>query len=140
MAFYPYRGETKVRYFPKTASTALSANGAVALSSGQLIKATTTSTINPGVILREVTSASSDYASTTMCAVIVPMPDTEFLIDVITGTATAALVGTDVDFASGGLGVDVGTSTHNQVTITGFVSASKVIGKINSNVDYAQAS
>lgn len=140
MAFYLYKGDAQVRYFPKTASTALSVNGAVSLASGQLIKATTSTTVNPGICLREVTSADADYAVATMTPVLMNPSDCEFLIDVITGTATAALVGTTVDIASGGLGVDVGTDTHHQVTVTGFVSATKIIGRLNDNVSYKLAS
>lgn len=140
MALYLYKGFAQVRYYPKTASTALTINGVVSLSSGQLIKATTSTTVNPGVVLREVTSSDSDYASTTKLPVLVPNDRTEFLVDVGAGTATAALVGTNCDFYTGGASVDVGTDTHHQFRITGFVSATRVIGKINSNVDYSLAS
>lgn len=140
MAFYPYRGDATVRYYPKTASTVLSANGVVSLASGQLIKATTTTTVNPGVCLREVTASDTDYTAITMLPVYMSTPDLEFIADVGAGVFTAALVGTTCDLLAGGLTIDVGTDVHHQVTITGFISSTKALVKINDNIDYKQAS
>lgn len=138
--FLPIKGKIQCDSYPKTASTAFSVGQAVVLTSGQLATATTTSTLQAGVMMKKIASTDSDYASATPVSVWSLQPDTEFLADVITGTATAALVGTTCDIASGGLGPDVGTDTHHQLLITGFVSATQVIVKFNSANTFKNAS
>lgn len=140
MAFLPITGKIQCESYPKTASTAFSVGQAVVLTSGQLATATTTSTKQVGVCMRKVASSDSDYASTTPVSVWSLQPDTEFLVDGITGTATAALVGTQCDIASGGLTADVGTDVHHQLTITKFIDASTVVVKFNSAYEFANAS
>lgn len=140
MAFQLYRGRPQIKFYPKTASTVLVNGGVGALSSGQLIKATTLTLLHPGVILRDVVSTDSDYASTTFLPVMVPNDDTEFTADVGSGVFTAALVGTTCDLAAGGDTIAASTNVHQQVTITGFISSTKAIVKINSNIAYKNAS
>lgn len=140
MAFYLFRGQPEIVYRPKTASTALANGDVVASSSGQLIKATTSTTNNIGVVLRDVVSTDSDYASTTMLPVMTPNDDCVFIADVTGGnTPTAALVDTQCDLGAAGT-VATGTNTHHQLTIVGYISATKVLVKINSILLNALAS
>lgn len=132
-------GKPNVEWFTKTASTVLSNGGAVALSSGRLILATASTTQHVGVILRACISTDSDYASAITVPVDVPGTNDIFEADVKSGvTAAATGVGSQCDFfiASSGdttdVTVDTGTNSHHQVTIVGFISASKVLVKINS--------
>lgn len=138
MAFSLYRGKAQVKFYPKTASTALANGDLVQLSSGKLIKATTTSLLHCGVVLRDVVATDADYASTTSLPVLVPNDDTEFLVDVGTGTLTTAMVGETHDLTDAD-SIDVTAAAKDVVTITGFVSASKAIVKINSNIAYKNA-
>ncbi len=140
MAFLPIKGKIQSESFPKTASTAFSVGQAVVLTSGQLATATTSSLLQAGVCMRKVAASDSDYAGITPVSVWSLQPDTEFLVDGVTGTATAALVGTTCDIASGGLTADVGTDSHHQLLITGFVNASTVIVKFNSANAFKNAS
>lgn len=140
MAFQQIRGSSYTEYYPKEASTAFSQGNIVTPDgSGAITNATSTSTLISGIIQKNVTSADSDYASTTEVPVLVPTDDSEFVVDVVTGTLTQAMIGTQVDLANA-TGIDVTASTHKQVTITGFISSSKAIVKINSNIVYTNAS
>jgi len=134
-------GRPNIEYFPKTASTLLYENSIVQLSSGQLIAATATSTAHVGVLQKRITAADADYASTTQVPVDVPMSNDIFEADVKPGvTFAASSVGVQCDIyvgngTTGALGeqyVDTGTNSHHQVTIVGFISASKALVKITS--------
>lgn len=140
MAFLPITGKIQSESYPKTASTAFAVGQAVVLTSGQLATATTTSLLQAGVMMRKVASTDSDYASTTPCSVWTLSAQTEFLVNGVTGTATAALVGTTCDIASGGLTADVGTDAHHQLLITGFIDASTIKVKFNSANTFKNAS
>ncbi len=140
MAFVLVSGKPKVEYFPKTASTTLLANGVVALSSGQLIEATTSTTSHAGVVLRGSVSGDADFASTTSLPVMIPTPECVFAADVGSGTLTAALVGTTCDLASGGATIAASTNSHHQVTIVGVISSTLALVKINSAYEYVNAS
>lgn len=128
-------GKPNVEWFTKTASTTMKNGGVVSLSSGQLILATGTSTQHAGVILRDCLSTDSDYASAIKVPVDVPGTNDIFEADVKSGvTAVVTGIGSQCDLfvSSGDTLVDTGTNSHHQVTIVGFISASKVLVKINS--------
>lgn len=140
-------GKPNVEWFPKTASTVLSNGGVVALSSGKLILATASTTQHVGVILRAVLTTDSDYTGTGKVPVDVPGTNDIFEADVKSGVTFAATsVGAQADFyiASSGdttdVTVDTGTNTHHQVTLVGFISASKALVKINSLMNMVVAS
>src|SRR3989304_6008886 len=67
------------------------------LDTGQVTIATSGSASIAGVSLRAVASGDSDYATTYRIPVLVPDDTLVFRVDVGTGSATAALVGTYVD-------------------------------------------
>ncbi len=130
-------GKPKIEFFLKTASTVFKNGSPVQLSSGQLIEATATSTKHVGIILTDVATTDADYASATSKPVDCPDVNDIFEADVKSGvTATVAEVGGTCDFyvdsSTKEIFVDTGTDTHHQVTIVGFISASKVLVKFNS--------
>ena len=139
MAFVQSSGKVTVEWYRKAASTVFT-NGALCGTNGtgEIIPATSTSTTHVGVIQKDIAATDSDYASTTLVPVLVPTDETEWEIDVTTGTATEATEGTYVDLTNS-LGVDVSASAHDAVFVTKFVSGSKIIGKINSFVGYKNA-
>lgn len=126
MALYPYSGTVKVEWWPKTASTALAANSIVSASSGYLIAATSATTANVGVTLRQVASTDSDYASTTKIPVIIPKADTVFIA--LATSASAAQVGTVVDLTDA---VTIGTgTTHKSAYVVGYVDSTHLLVKL----------
>ena len=128
MAFYLHSGAAKIEYYPKTTQTALAANTVVSLSSGYLIAATSSTTANVGVILRDVTSASSDYTGNAMCAVMVPGTDAIFLA--LATSATAAQVGTVVDLTDA---ATVGTGTSHKVCyVVGYIDSTHLLVKLQT--------
>lgn len=130
-------GKPNIEWYLKTASTAFKNGSVVAFSSGQLIQATASTLLHAGVILRDVLSTDSDYASAVKVPVDVPSSNDIFEADVKSGvTATVAAVGTQcdlyIDSSTKETFVDTGTTSHKQVTVVGFISATKVLVKINS--------
>jgi len=111
-------------YFPKTASTALSIDSLVTLSSGQLVAATSSSTKVLGVLRRASVSTDSDYTSTTMLPVEVPLDNT-VVWEALTASAVAGDVGANVDLTDA-LTVNRGGTSHKVVLISGFISATLV--------------
>ena len=65
-------------------------------------------------------------------------PDTEWYMDVGTGSATAALIGTRCDLKDS-VSIDVTATSHNQVTITKFIDATHVIGRFNGSYQFKTA-
>lgn len=131
MAFFPYKGDVSVEWYPKTASTAFSVNAMVYSASGQLIPADSTSGDHMGVILIPVASTDSDYASASFVPVAVPHSDTEFLATDIVGTLTAAMVNTFRDLSTS-LAVDAAAQAKNVVLITQFIAAATGVIKVNA--------
>jgi len=129
-----YSGKVRVEWYPKKASTAFAVGDLVyADGSGAIQPADATSGMHIGVIQKKVLSTDSDYASTTSVPVLVPTDDTEWLIDVGTGTATAALVGTRFDLKDENE-ADVSATAKNVLFCTKFISATKLVVKIPSMV------
>jgi len=135
MAIVQVSGPTKMTSpIPKTASTAFTANTLVTSTSGQLTTAANSELGLLGIIPRTVTSASSDYASTTVVPLVRLHDEGEYEIDV-QGTATAAMVGEAYDlYSTTGAKIDVGNTTYKQLIVTKFISASKVWVKPNMAV------
>lgn len=127
-------GSPKVEWYPKDASVAF-VNGGLTYwnGTGEIIPADATSGQHCGVILRDVLSTDSDYA-TSLAKVPVDVPTTEdvFEVDVETGTLTTAMVGNQYDLVADGDAIDVTATSKLVVTVVGFVSASKALVKINS--------
>lgn len=126
-------GKPKVEWFPKKASTAFPNGGLVyADGSGAVQPADATSGDHFGVILKAVTSADADYATTAKVPVDFASPEDIFEVDVETGTLTTAMVGNTYDLVADGDALDVTASAKDAVTVVGFVSATKALVKINN--------
>lgn len=138
MAFLPYSGKVKCESFPKTASTAIAVGAALETAAGAMNPADAADVSLFGVSMQKITSADSDYATTNNIGVWIMGPDTEWLADVETGTATAALIGTTCDLASS-TGLDVTATAHNVFTITRFISATQVVGRFNASYQFRNA-
>ena len=140
MAFLPYSGKVQVEYFPKKASTAFTANCAVAFYTalGQVAPSATTSLQMAGVCLRTVASTDADYASATGVPCIMLTPDTVFIADVTAGTLAAASVGNRFDLADSVSVTQAGT-TYKVVTCVGYISATKGLFKFNSAYEFKNA-
>ena len=124
-------GDIHIEYYQKTASTAFAFNEPVYLGTAGTLLAYTPGVAAPclGLIKKTIASTDSDYASTTNVPVEVGNYDTEYLFDATTTSAALTDVGEFVDYVSATRSVNVGVSTENDVYVTGFVSASLVIGK-----------
>lgn len=138
MAFILKKGPVVIEYWPKKASTTMTANSLVQPDgSGFLTNATAGSTKIFGLLQINIASTDADFASTTKVPVIIPQDTNEFEADV-TGTLTTAMVGETRDLSSA-LTVDAAGTSHNQVTIAAFISATKAMVKINGAYSYKNA-
>ena len=123
-----------VRYFKKLASTAF-VNGASTFvdSNGYLNPASATSVNHVGVILRSVTSGSSDYASATFVPVDMCSPTDLFIADVSAGSVAQTAVGAYYDLNSTGDKVDLSATSVKAVYVQDILPASsQVIVVVNS--------
>lgn len=134
------QGKTKTMYFPKAASTAFTDGNFVTFDgSGHVIPATSTSASILGVGRRTVASGDSDYASTTLYPVQVPIEKyVTWYADTTTGVLATmqGKVGVSVDLTSAGV-VNTAASTHHVVTVAGVVSTVQTLVWINATCDYA---
>lgn len=136
MAFRQISGEVQVKWYPKKASTVIAVGNLMyADGSGAITNATTTSDYHMGISLKAVAATDSDYASTTLIPVLVPHDTAEFLVDVGTGTATSALIGTYVDLAAAGT-ADVSASAVDALFVTGVESSSLIRVIVNDMASY----
>jgi len=132
--FSHYSGKVRVEWYPKKASTAFAVGDLVyADGSGAIQPADATSGMHIGVIQKKVVSTDSDYASTTLVPVLVPTDDTEWLVDVGTGTPTTAMVNNQYDLKDENE-IDVSQQAKSVVTFTRYVSATKAVVKINAMI------
>jgi len=128
-------GAHVVKYFKKLVSTAFTNGGLVNVdSNGYLIPATASSVNHVGVILREVTSSSEDYAT---AVVWVPVdmagPNDLFVADVSAGTVAQTAVGAYYDLNSTGDKVDLSATSVKAVYVQDILLAqSQVVVIINS--------
>ena len=120
------RGKTKFMWLPVTASTALSANSLVALSSGKLIAATATTAGADiiGVLRHAIASTDDDYADERLVEVEVPVEKyVEWEADVTSGLV-AADIGLWQDITSA-THVNRAASTYDIVQCVGVISTTK---------------
>ncbi len=145
MAFFRVSGQPNIIPMQGGASTVLSANGLVVVTSGLLAKVSSSGTYVSGICLEERTATDADYA--TARPVLVDALDENSIIfcDNVTGTLTKAMEGTFLKLSStAGLVADAGTSTDTMASAlvlicVGFVSATsgyfKVSGSKHRQVD-----
>jgi hypothetical protein len=132
MAFIRRTGSERVSVqFPKVASVALNVGDAlIADGSGAVTVATATSTAIIGICQKKVASTDADYASNTMMPVEVIDFNAIYEADV-DNTLTTAMVGLRRDLTDKD-SVNATGTTHNQVTIVGYISATKALVMFNS--------
>lgn len=132
MAFQLYKGNSRVEWYPKKASTVFTKDSLVLIDvNGQIDEATSSTDDHVGTILRTVTSADADYAATSSVPVLISEQDTVFLADVGTGSAAATNVGDFLDLTDA-LTVDVTSGTNKAAVCVGVRSATQVLVKLNS--------
>lgn len=141
MSFVQIKGWVETVPVVLAASTTVAAGAALtANGSGGFAPSASTDLTVFAISCKAKASTDSDYASTTNTVGVLPHDQAEFLADVQTGTATAAMVGTRCDLNSTtGTGINVNGTSHNQVTIVGFVSATQVIVKFNGAAQFKNA-
>lgn len=112
MAFYRASGTANIQWLPGAASTALTANSLVSLTSGTLTPTTASLSYTNGICMETRASTDADYTTARNVMVDVVGPDDIVYCDNITGTATAAMVGQYMKISSTtGLIADAGTAT-----------------------------
>lgn len=140
--FLKISGKPKTEWFPYLAST-VAKNGQPAIfnGSGFLEPITAASSIDIfGILMKDVASTDSDYATAKKLPVQPVGEDDIFEADVLTGTLTTAMVGNRYDFDATLMGVDVTAQSHKQVLIVGFKSATVALVKFTSYVVHQVAS
>lgn len=135
MAFTLVKGPVHVEWYPAATSQLFSYGDLVyANGSGKLIPADSTSGDHLGVIMRGIAATDDAYATEETVPVLVPGDNTEWEVDVDTGTAlTTAMVGNRYDLTDAN-SLNVGATSKKVVTITKFVSATKALVKINAMI------
>ena len=135
MAIKFVKGRTKVISLDRSASVTFTKNSLVYFNgSGYVIPADSTSGDHIGVVLESVASTDSDFATSGAIQIEVPM-DKQCEIEAdVTGTLTAALVGTTMDLSTA-LVVNQGGTSKNVVTCTKFISATKGRFVLNATFD-----
>ncbi len=128
--FVRYNSEPNIQVYKKKASTAFSKGALCELdSNGYLAPATASSTINGivGVIMQDVASTDSDYASNTMIPVDVPRRlEDLFIADCVTTTPAQTDVGETVELVDS-LTINVGLSAYPLVRVEKILASSKVL-------------
>ena len=119
----------------KKASTAISKDSVVQFDgSGDITTAGASDASVVGVWAdTAIASGDADFADTTRKKVIVD-PFALYEADVETGTMTLALVGTTVDYASS-TGIDVSATSQNGVFLIGFISSTKALVILESDLN-----
>lgn len=111
------RGEARLKWFPKIASTRFDLGDAVVFNTvGTIQPVVSTSTTVVGYIKRNVLSSDADYATTALVPVQTCISSDEVEIDAST-TVTSAMIGTTRDFSNAST-INVGSAgTINLVRI-----------------------
>lgn len=129
MSFVLKQGRTKMMYFPMTASTALSKGTLVALSSGLLIAATSTTAAYTivGVLAKDIAATDVDYATSgRLVPVEVPIEkNVTWLADFsTTSLVSTSHLGIPADLADSG-NVNVGATTYKVAVPVQVISTTK---------------
>jgi len=132
------KGKTAIKWYPRTASVTFTAGDLVMFTSGLIATATTQSTKHLGIILQNVASTDSDFATAAVkVPVEVPLePNCEFEASVSAGTLATTSIGAAFDLADASNVTQAGT-TYQVVTCTRFKSATLGNFLLNSNLAFA---
>lgn len=126
MAFVRKQGRTKIKWLPVTTSTAMTKGAIVRWASGLIDLATSSSapSTHVGVIAKTIASTDSDYATSRLVPVEVPVDaDVEWEAAVTSGLV-AADKGLFQDLTDS-LTVNRGASTYDAVQCTRVISSTK---------------
>ena len=135
MAVKWVKGRTIIREYPRATSTTFTKNSLVYWVSGLISPADSTSGDHVGIVLEDVASTDSDFA-TAAVRIKVECPadkQCEFEADV-TGTLVTTSVGVTYDLSTA-LVVDQGGTSKNVVTCTKFISSTKGRFVLNATYD-----
>lgn len=133
MAFKRYKGRTKTEWLPVTASTVITAGDILSWASGQLIRATssTTALSHAGVAKKTILATDADYATGgRLIPVEVPLDKNVLWTADVTATLLTTDVGAEVDLTDAQT-VNRAASTIDAVIIAGFISTTKALVTIN---------
>ena len=120
----PVKGKWIFKSLPKTASVTFTMGDIVQMASGYVATATAQSTDNLGLIMTDVTSGDSDFASATKVPVAVPAePSAEFEC-AVTGTLATTSIGEAYDLSTAGLVNKAGT-TYKVALCMGYIATNK---------------
>ena len=131
MAFYRVSGAPNIQPLPGAASTALTANAIVKISSGTLALAASTDSVAIGLCLETRASTDADYATARPVLVDMVGPTDILYCDNVTGTLTTGMVGQFMKLSStAGVVADAGTATDTPASAlilicVGFISATQ---------------
>jgi hypothetical protein len=125
-------GAVKCRAFPKTASTAITANYVLMLTSGKLVDWASNALVLAGISTRAVVAADDDYALANEIPVVSLRPDATYLMT--TSSAVAAThVGNAYDLSDGGT-LNLSGTTYKQFVVEKVISSTLVEVKPNMAV------
>jgi len=129
------QGKTRLRAYPKQASTAFAKDALVYWISGYVNPADSTSGDHIGITAEAITSASANYA-TAGATILVEVPaDKQCVFEATTtGTLAATGVGATYDL-SDSVTVNAGAQAKNVVTCVKFISATKGRYVLNASFD-----
>ena len=131
-AIVPASGSVKSISFPKTASTALTANNIVILTSGKIAAWGSNSLQLAGIIPRAVVAADDDYALANEVPLIRLREDNTYFMTTASAVATTH-VGNSYDLSDGGT-LNLSGTTYKQFTVVRVISATLVEVKPNMAV------
>ena len=141
MAFKRFKGKTKVIYLPVKVSQAFTAGAIVSIGTGgdagTVIPATssTTALSHIGVIVKDIASTDSDYATARKVPIEVPVErNVEWLGDVTSGLV-AADIGLEVDLTDS-LTINRGATSVKVAMVTGVISTTKGLFDIKFKASY----
>lgn len=133
-----HSGKPNIESYKKTASTAFAFGDVVTVTSGLLVKATSSTPRDAiiGLIQRTVLASDADYAQTTAVPVLVLDNNSdEFIADVGTGSAVQSMVGGLYDLKDA-VSLNVNAQLVKCFRITKIISTTKVVGRFEtSNLD-----
>jgi hypothetical protein len=130
--FVKVSGKTKLAYYPVTVSTIMAEGDIVSLSSGYLIKATssTAALSHVGVVRKTITAADADYAVARLVPVEVPLEKNVIWEAPVTSGLVAADVGLLVDLTDAGT-INRAASTYDVAQVTKVITSTKGHFKLN---------
>ena len=138
MAFKLFKGRTKLVYYDIAGSVAIAEGAIVALSSGTLIAATSSTTKHVGIIRKTIATTDVDYTSAKK-NIPVEVPVEEGVEWMALTTGTTYVVGDSCDLTDS-VTVNRAANSHKVVTIKKVVDATHSTVIINSNLSTTDGS